>query len=29
VHWLQTNGADIQHVGIGDFDGLRGLQVCS
>jgi hypothetical protein len=27
THWLKLNGADIQHVTVGEFDGLRGLQV--
>lgn len=27
VHWLTSHGADIQHVAIGNFSGLRGLQV--
>ncbi|KAF6252487.1 hypothetical protein COO60DRAFT_1552761, partial [Scenedesmus sp. NREL 46B-D3] len=26
VHWLTSHGADIQHVAIGNFSGLRGLQ---
>jgi hypothetical protein len=27
VNWLASNGADIQHVNVADFNGLRGLQV--
>jgi hypothetical protein len=27
VHWLASNGADIEHVNVAEFQGLRGLQV--